>query len=48
MRVIIINNGLAGTIVPLTLHEADREVKIDIFAQEKYREMERYNFRRGF
>lgn len=36
MRVIIIGNGLAGTIAAKTIREQDRNVEIDIFADEKY------------
>lgn len=36
MRVIIIGNGLAGTIAAKTLREQDRTVEIDVFADEKY------------
>ena len=36
MRVIIIGNGLAGTIVAKTIREMDRKVLIDIFAEERF------------
>jgi len=36
MRVIIIGNGLAGTIAAKTLRELDKNVEIDIFTEEKY------------
>lgn len=36
MRIIIIGNGLAGTIAAKTLREQDRTVEIDVFADEKY------------
>lgn len=36
MRVIIIGNGLAGTIAAKILREQDRTVEIDVFADEKY------------
>lgn len=36
MRVIIIGNGLAGTIAAKTLREQDRTLEIDVFADEKY------------
>ncbi len=36
MKVIIIGNGLAGTIAAKTLREQDRTVEIDVFADEKY------------
>ena len=36
MRVIIIGNGLAGTIAAKTLREMDQEIEIDIFSDEKY------------
>jgi len=36
MRVIIVGNGLAGTIAAKTLREIDPEVEIDIFAEERY------------
>ncbi|UCE22555.1 MAG: NAD(P)/FAD-dependent oxidoreductase [Candidatus Aminicenantes bacterium] len=36
MRVIIVGNGLAGTIAAKTLRELDKKVEIDIFAEEKY------------
>lgn len=36
MRVIIIGNGLAGTIAAKTIREQDRNVEVDIFADEKY------------
>ncbi|MGD2295682.1 MAG: FAD-dependent oxidoreductase [Candidatus Aminicenantes bacterium] len=36
MRVIIIGNGLAGTIAAKTLREQDKTVEIDVFADEKY------------
>jgi nitrite reductase (NADH) large subunit len=36
MRVIIIGNGLAGTISAKTLRELDKNVEIDVFAEEKY------------
>lgn len=36
MRVIIVGNGLAGTIAAKTLRELDSAVEIDIFTDEKY------------
>jgi len=36
MKVIIIGNGLAGTIAAKTIREQDRTVEIDVFADEKY------------
>lgn len=36
MRVIIVGNGLAGTIAAKMLREMDQKVEIDIFAEEKY------------
>lgn len=36
MKVIIIGNGLAGTIAAKTLREMDKEVEIDMFAEERY------------
>ncbi len=36
MRVIIVGNGLAGTIAAKTLRELDKDVEIDIFTEEKY------------
>jgi len=36
MRVIIVGNGLAGTIAAKTLRELDRGVEIEVFAEEKY------------
>jgi nitrite reductase (NADH) large subunit len=36
MRVIIVGNGLGGTIAAKTLREIDPDVEIDIFAEEKY------------
>lgn len=36
MKVIIIGNGLAGTIAAKTLREQDRTVEIDVFADEKH------------
>jgi nitrite reductase (NADH) large subunit len=36
MRVIVVGNGLAGTIFSKTLRELDPEAVIDIFAREKY------------
>lgn len=36
MRVIIVGNGLGGTVAAKTLREIDSEVEIDIFAEEKY------------
>ncbi len=36
MRVIIVGNGLAGTISAKTLRELDKKVEIEIFAEEKY------------
>jgi len=36
MRVIIVGNGLAGTIAAKTLRELDKKVEIDIFTEEKY------------
>ena len=36
MRIIIVGNGLAGTIAAKTLREQDKQVEIDIFSEEKY------------
>jgi len=36
MRVIIVGNGLAGTIAAKTLRELDKKVEIDIFTEERY------------
>ncbi len=36
MRVIVVGNGLAGTISSKTLRELDPEAEIDIFSREKY------------
>ena len=36
MRVIIIGNGLAGTIAAKTIREQDKTAEIDVFADEKY------------
>jgi nitrite reductase (NADH) large subunit len=36
MRVIIVGNGLGGTIAAKTLREIDSSVEIDVFADEKY------------
>ncbi|MGD2246000.1 MAG: FAD-dependent oxidoreductase [Candidatus Aminicenantes bacterium] len=36
MRVIIVGNGLAGTIAAKTLRELDKNLEIDIFTEEKY------------
>jgi nitrite reductase (NADH) large subunit len=36
MRVVIIGNGLAGTIAAKTLRELDAETEIEVFAEEKY------------
>jgi nitrite reductase (NADH) large subunit len=36
MRVIVVGNGLAGTIFSKTLRELDPKAEIDIFAREKY------------
>lgn len=36
MRVIIVGNGLAGTIAAKTLRELDKNVEINIFTDEKY------------
>lgn len=36
MRIVIIGNGLAGTIFAKTVREFDSRVEIDIFAEEKY------------
>jgi nitrite reductase (NADH) large subunit len=43
MRVIIVGNGLGGTVAAKTLREIDSEVEIDIFAEEKYRYYPRPN-----
>ena len=36
MRVLVIGNGLSGTVAAKTMRELDQEVEIDIFAEEKY------------
>lgn len=36
MRVIIVGNGLAGMIAAKTLRELDKNVEVDVFAEEKY------------
>ncbi len=36
MRVIIVGNGLAGTIAAKTLRELDKNVEVDIYTEEKY------------
>jgi nitrite reductase (NADH) large subunit len=36
MRVVIVGNGLAGTIAAKTLRELDAGVEIEVFAEEKY------------
>lgn len=36
MRVIVVGNGLAGTMASKTLRELDPDAEIDIYAQEKY------------
>jgi len=36
MRVIIIGNGISGTIFSKTLGELDKKIEIDVFAMEKY------------
>lgn len=36
MRVVIIGNGLSGTIAAKAMRELDQKVEIDIFAEEKY------------
>lgn len=36
MRIIIVGNGLAGTIAAKTLRELDKNVEIDIYTEEKY------------
>ncbi len=36
MRVIVIGNGVAGTILAKTLRELDQDVELDVFAREKY------------
>jgi nitrite reductase (NADH) large subunit len=36
MRVIIVGNGLAGTIAAKILRELDKNVEVDIFTEEKY------------
>lgn len=36
MRIVVIGNGLAGTIFAKSLREIDSQVEIDIFAEEKY------------
>ena len=35
-KIIIVGNGLAGTIAAKTLRELDKQVEIEIFAEEKY------------
>ena len=36
MRVLVIGNGISGTIFAKTLRELDQDVEIDVFAREKY------------
>ena len=36
MKVLIIGNGLAGIIAAKTIREAEKEVEIDIYTDEKY------------
>jgi nitrite reductase (NADH) large subunit len=36
MKIVVIGNGLAGTMAAKTLRELDSQVEIDIFAEEKY------------
>jgi len=36
MRVLIIGNGLSGTVAAKTMRELDQEVEIDIFAEEEF------------
>lgn len=36
MRIIIVGNGLAGTIASKTLRELDQQVDMDVFSEEKY------------
>lgn len=36
MRVVVVGNGLAGTIASKTLREIDKEADIEIFSEEKY------------
>jgi nitrite reductase (NADH) large subunit len=36
MRVIVIGNGISGTIFSKSLRELDKDVEIDVFAREKY------------
>jgi len=36
MKVIIIGNGLAGTIASKTLRELDQKIELDVFCEEKY------------
>ncbi len=43
MRVIIVGNGLAGTIAAKTLREQSKSVEVDVFAEEKYRYYPRPN-----
>ncbi len=36
MKILIVGNGMAGTLAAKTLRELDQEVEIDIFGEEKY------------
>lgn len=36
MKVLIIGNGLSGTVAAKTMRELDQKIEIDIFAEEKY------------
>lgn len=36
MRAIVVGNGLAGTIFSKTVRELDKQVEIDVYAEEKY------------
>lgn len=36
MKIVVIGNGLAGTMAAKTLRELDSQVEIDVFAEEKY------------
>jgi len=43
MRVLVVGNGLAGTIASKTFRELNSDADIDVFAEEKYRYYPRPN-----